>query len=202
MTKKVKLAAVLPQPDEAPEQRPTLGAVVKSRRTAAQLRLVDLAERTGLSASYLSQVEHNRICPSVTALGRIAQGLGVTVGAIFEEVDETTKSSWAVVRRNERKIIMLPNSPIRNELLVPNLQGALEVMLTTIPPGTKSVVFNHSGDELGYVLSGKLHYFVGDQLVVLNTGDAISHKSNVPHRYENRTKKKVETLWIITPPGF
>lgn len=191
-----------PEPSDATEARPTLGAIIRSRRSAGDLRLVDLAERTGLSVSYLSQVEHNRICPSVGALGRIAQGLGTTVGAIFEEIDETTKATWAVVRSNERKTIMLPNSPIRNELLVPNLQGALEVMLTKIPPGTKSVIFNHTGDECGYVLTGRLHYWIGDQLVVLNAGDAITHKSNVPHRYENRTRKTVETLWIITPPGF
>jgi quercetin dioxygenase-like cupin family protein len=176
--------------------------LLRSRRSAADLRLVDLAERTGLSVSYLSQVEHNRICPSVVALGRIAQGLGTTVGAIFEDIDETTKTTWAVVRSNERKIVMLPNSPIRNELLVPNLQGALEVMLTKIPPSTKSVIFNHTGDECGYVLTGTLHYWIGEQLVVLNAGDTITHKSNVPHRYENRTRKMVETIWIITPPGF
>ena len=166
------------------------------------MRLVDLADRTGLSASYLSQVEHNRICPSVVALGRIAQGLGVSVGAIFEEIDEGTRATWSVVRHTERKIVMLPNSPIRNELLVPNLQGALEVMVTKIPPGTKSGIFNHAGDECGYVLSGTLHYWLGDEAIVLNRGDAISHKSNIPHRYENRSKRMVETIWIITPPGF
>ena len=166
------------------------------------LRLVDLASRIGLSASYLSQVEHDRIYPSIVALGRIAQGLGTSMGAIFTELDDNASPTCSVVRRSERKTVMFPNSPIRNELLVRNLQGALEVMWTDIPPGAKSPVFRHEGEECGIILSGRLHYWVGEEGFVLDAGDAISYKSNVPHRYENRTRKSVQTIWVVTPPGF
>jgi len=180
----------------------SLGGVIRARRLYMGLRLVDLASRIGLSASYLSQVEHDRIYPSIVALGRIAQGLGTSMGAIFTELDDNASPTCSVVRRSERKTVMFPNSPIRNELLVRNLQGALEVMWTDIPPGAKSPVFRHEGEECGIILSGRLHYWVGEEGFVLDAGDAISYKSNVPHRYENRTRKSVQTIWVVTPPGF
>ena len=141
------------------------------------MRLVDLADRTGLSASYLSQVEHNRICPSVVALGRIAQGLGVSVGAIFEEIDEGTRATWSVVRHTERKIVMLPNSPIRNELLVPNLQGALEVMVTKIPPGTKSGILQSCWRRVRVRVVGHAALLAGRRGYCAESRDGISTRA-------------------------
>jgi quercetin dioxygenase-like cupin family protein len=180
----------------------TLGKALRARRQAAEFRLVDLALRSGLSASYLSQVEHDRICPSIVALGRIAKALNTTVAAIFTDLHESTRTAACVVRRDARKTLIFPNSGIRNELLVGNLQGALEVMWSRIPPGAKSPTFRHDGEECGVIISGKLTYWVGGEEYVLQAGDAISYKSDIPHRYENRTKRDVETIWIITPPGF
>jgi quercetin dioxygenase-like cupin family protein len=180
----------------------TLGSAIRNRRVKAGLRLNELAKRTDLSSSYLSQVERDRICPSIVALGRIAQGLETGVGAIFSEIDESARAACSVVRRDDRKTILFPNSAIRNELLVRNLQGALEVIWSKIPPGSRSPEFKHDGEECGVILSGSLHYWVEGESYILNEGDAISYKSNVPHRYENRTNRIVETIWIITPPGF
>jgi quercetin dioxygenase-like cupin family protein/DNA-binding XRE family transcriptional regulator len=180
----------------------TLGKTLRARRHAAELRLVDLAARSDVSAGYLSQVEHDRICPSIVALGRIAKALNTTVAAIFTELDEGTRSGACVVRRDARKTLLFPNSATRNELLVGNLQGALEVMWSRIPPGAKSPIFRHEGEECGVIISGKLTYWVGNEEYLLEPGDAISYKSDIPHRYENRTKREVETIWIITPPGF
>jgi quercetin dioxygenase-like cupin family protein len=180
----------------------TLGKVLRARRQRAGFRLIDLGMRCGLSTSYISQVEHDRICPSIVALGRLAKGLGTTVAALFTEVTESTRTSVSVVRKRERKALMFPNSKVRNELLVSNLQGALEVMWSRIPPGAKSPIFRHDGEECGVVLSGTLTYWVGEEQYTLLAGDAISHKSDLPHRYENRTKRTVETIWIVTPPGF
>jgi len=180
----------------------TLGKALRVRRHAAELRLVDLAVRSDVSAGYLSQVEHDRICPSIVALGRIAKALNTTVAAIFTDIDQGTRSGACVVRRDARKTLLFPNCETRNELLVGNLQGALEVMWSRIPAGAKSPIFRHEGEECGVIISGKLTYWVGNEEYLLEHGDAISYKSDIPHRYENRSRRDVETIWIITPPGF
>lgn len=115
----------------------TLGEAIRARRLSADLRLVDLALKSVVSASYLSQVENDRICPSIVALGRMAKGLGTTVAAIFAEIDGSTRRTPSVVRRNQRKALIYPNSKVKNELLVSNLQGALQVMWSRIPKGRR-----------------------------------------------------------------
>jgi transcriptional regulator with XRE-family HTH domain len=180
----------------------TLGQAIRQRRTAAKLRLIDLAEKIGVSSSYLSQIERDRISPSVTALGRIAEGLSTTVAALFESTESSRQRASPVVRRTQRKVLIYPDSQTRNELLTPHLSGALEVLWSTIPPGTKSPVFQHDGEECGVVLKGELAYFLGDERFVLRAGDSITYRSRIPHWYENRTARVVEAIWVETPPSF
>jgi transcriptional regulator with XRE-family HTH domain len=180
----------------------TLGQAIRQRRTAAKLRLVDLAEKIGVSPSYLSQIERDRISPSVTALGRIAEGLSTTVAALFESTESSRQRVSPVVRRTQRKVLIYPDSRTRNELLTPHLSGALEVLWSTIPPGTKSPVFQHDGEECGVVLKGELAYFLGEERFVLRAGDSITYRSRIPHWYENRTARVVEAIWVETPPSF
>lgn len=97
---------------------------------------------------------------------------------------------------------MYPDSPTRNELLTPDLSGRLEVLWCHFPPGAKGPIFKHEGEECGVILKGQLTCWVGEEKYVLRAGDAITHKSNIPHRCENLSGKTVEAIWIITPPSF
>jgi transcriptional regulator with XRE-family HTH domain len=180
----------------------TLGQTIRDVRTRAQLRLVDLARKVDLSPSYLSQIERDRISPSVTALTRIAEGLNTTVAALFEPTQPIRRHLSPVVRREKRKLLLYPKSRARNELLTPHLRGALEVMWSRIPPGTKSPILEHEGEECGVVLRGELTYWLGEERFVLRAGDSITYSSRIPHWYENRSGRVVETIWAVTPPSF
>lgn len=179
-----------------------LGEAIRSRRVAAKLRLVDLAAKVEVSASYLSQVERDRVVPSVTALTRIAKALGTSAGVLLDGTEGRAAPASPVVRKNQRKVMLFPGSEARNELLTPDLHGALEVMWTKIPPGTRSPLFQHEGEECGVVLRGQLVYWLDEERYLLRAGDSISYRSHIPHRYENQSGKVVETIWVITPPSF
>jgi transcriptional regulator with XRE-family HTH domain len=180
----------------------TLGQAIRQRRTAAKLRLVDLATKTGLSVSYHSQIERDQVSPSVAALGRIAEGLDTTLAELFASTEADRRSVSPVVRREKRKILIHPDSPTKNALLTPHLGGALEVMWSRIEPGGRSPVREHEGEECGVVVKGRLTCWLGSQKYVLRPGDAITFKSRVPHWYANETGAPVETIWSITPPSF
>lgn len=180
----------------------TLGQAIRKRRIEEKLRLVDVARKIGLSPSYLSQIERDRISPSVTALGRIAEGLDTTVATLFESTEGSRQHVSPVVRRGKRKILIYPDSETRNELLTPHLNGALEVMWSRIPPGTRSPILQHEGEECGVVLKGQLTYWLGEEKFLLRAGDAITYRSRIPHWYENRSARAVETIWVVTPPSF
>ncbi len=180
----------------------TLGGAIRKQRTNARLRLIDVAAKTQFSPSYLSQIERDKVCPSVAALARIAEALDTSVGALFEATEATRHRISPVVRRTRRKIFVSPDSPTRNGLLTPRLNGALEVLWSRIPRGAKSPVMQHDGEECGVILKGTLVYWVGEERYVLRAGDSITFKCHIPHRYENQSGRVVESIWATTPPSF
>ena len=107
-----------------------------------------------------------------------------------------------MVRRDQRKGLILPGQSHEQELLSPDLNRKIEFLWTRIPPGTKTGVYQHEGEECGVILKGSLWTRVGEEEFTLNVGDSIYFKGSFPHQFENRGDKSVETTWAITPPSF
>ena len=97
-----------------------VGDLIRTRRRALNLTLAEVARKTEFSVSYVSQVERNRVAPSVAALKKLASALGMSVGQILAQ-DGPASSGARVVRPHERKSLSYPGSDIRYELLSPDL---------------------------------------------------------------------------------
>lgn len=179
-----------------------LGQHIREARTARGLTLPQLAEQTGLSRSYLSNVERNINSPTISTLRVILDALGVSLAQLFRAVEGGHKG---VVRPHERvEVVRTGNNSIRYELLNPNPIGRLEMLLLYVEPGAYSDRISHShlGEEVGYMLSGRLRYWVDDEEYDLNPGDAINFESSRPHRYANPGEETSVSLWVLTPPSF
>lgn len=164
------------------------------------MSLTELARRAGLSPGYLSQVERDRATPSTTALSKLGEVLNVPLGYFFDPAGERLPENF-VVRRAQRRVVIYPGSPVRNELLVPDLRGKLEVIHFRARPRLKSPVYKHEGEDFCYVLKGRLRVTVGDDTFVLAREDAISFLSHVPHCWETEGRS-AEVLWVATPPTW
>jgi uncharacterized cupin superfamily protein len=86
-------------------------------------------------------------------------------------------------------------------LLVPDLKGKREVILSRVRPGTKSPVYRHPGEEFGFVPKGTLDLSVGDEHVRLRNGDAIRFSALTAHHWSEK-RGGAEVLWVITPPSW
>jgi transcriptional regulator with XRE-family HTH domain len=73
-----------------------VGAFIRAERSVARLSLRELADRAGVSNAYLSQVERGLHEPSIKVLGSIADGLGLTLGALLEEAGVLEDADAAV----------------------------------------------------------------------------------------------------------
>jgi transcriptional regulator with XRE-family HTH domain len=177
-----------------------LGAVLRRLRAARRIPLRDMARKLDLSAGYLSQIERDLAMPSVQTLARIAENFGTSLGRLFDEA-ETAAGRRIVVRRHERRTIVNKGSTSRNELLVPDLKGNLEVLLSRIRAHTKSPVYQHAGEEFGLVLKGELTVWVGPDRFALRRGDAIRYPATTAHRWE-KSRGVAEVLWVVTPPSW
>jgi transcriptional regulator with XRE-family HTH domain len=177
-----------------------VGRRLRDLRHARHLSLVAVSRRAGLSQGYLSQVERDRATPSMTAISKLAEVLGVPVAYFFEAAQERLPENY-VVRQGRRRTVLYPGSRVRNELLVPDLRGRLEAIRFRAPAGTKSPTYKHEGEEFGYVLKGRLRVTVGGDTFVLGKGDSICFPSHQAHFWE-ALGRGTEALWVATPPSW
>lgn len=190
------------QPLSGSLNEPDLGLTIRRLRESRQLSLKEVAARSGLTQSFLSQVERNLTSPSVASLRKVAQAFGVPLTELFQG---PVMPENRVVRRDERRQLVHPSRQWRDYLLTPNLTGKLQVILSVIEPGGGSgeEPYAHDSDEeCVIVLRGRLEFWVGNDRYVLEEGDSIVFESRIPHRNRNPGPEQAEVLWITTPPSY
>jgi transcriptional regulator with XRE-family HTH domain len=189
-----------PEP-EAPPIEVDLGARIRALRIARGATLRQLAAQAGVTESFLSQVERGVASPSIASLQRLARALGQSIAELFA-ADE---SAGIVVRVRERRRIVYQGLGAVDELLTRATDGRLQVIMSTIEPGggTGDEAYTHDSDEeVVVVLEGVLDLWVGPEHYRLQTGDAVTHSSRIPHRNTNPGPGVARVLFCITPPSF
>jgi len=178
-----------------------VGERLRAIRRIRRCTLRTVAERSGLSESFLSQVERGRANASIASLRRIAEALGVSVADLFEPDGPPPAR---VLRRDERPAL---NFGIlgRKLLLTPRPLHHLEVFVGELDPGgsTGPEPYSHGdSEELFVVLHGSVQLELGGELHELDAGDSIDYRSSTPHRISNTGDDVAEVMWIISPPSY
>lgn len=164
------------------------------------LTLKELSEMTGLSISFLSQVENGYSSLAITSLKKIADALNVPITEFFNSYPSHSFHT----KLDEQKIFKIEGNSAEYILLSGEFpQRMLEAMIVYIPPenvlGSK---FNHPGEEFIYVLEGNLIVDIDGKKYYVNAGDAIHYPSTIPHLLYNPSKQKVKLLTVLTPSIF
>ena len=178
-----------------------LGGRIRARRLARHETLRQLAAQAAVTESFLSQVERGVASPSIASVQRIARALDTSIAELFA-ADE---SAGTVVRVDDRRRIVYQGLGAVDEFLTRGTDGRLQVIYTTIQPGggTGDEAYAHDSDEeVVVVLEGALDLWVGPEHYRLETGDAVTHSSRVPHRNTNPGPGVARVLFCITPPSF
>ena len=178
-----------------------LGGRIRALRQARRLTLRDVAERSGVTESFLSQVERDVTSPSIATVQRIARALDLSIAQLFAEEPQTGR----VVRREARRRVEYAGLKAVDEFLTSNMAGRLQVILSTIEPGggTGAEPYTHDSDEeCVIVLAGVLDLWVGDEHYVLREGDALTYPSRLPHWNVNHGDRPASVLFCLTPPSF
>jgi transcriptional regulator with XRE-family HTH domain len=178
-----------------------LGPRIRALRQARNVTLRELAERAGVTESFLSQVERERTSPSIASVQRIARALDLTIAELFTE--EAPRGR--VVRRADRRRIAYPGLGAIDEFLTADLTARLQVILSTIEPGggTGDEPYAHDSDEeVVIVLAGRLELWVDGEHHVLEEGDSAAYSSRLPHRNQNTGDGTAIVLFCLTPPSF
>ncbi len=172
---------------------------LRSMRSQLGLTVRQVAERTDLSASYVSSVENGSIRPSVSGLLKLSQVYGANILSFYGPSPEPRRR---LVRTGEAEVIAMGDPGVGVALLTPH-EGAIELHLFELAPGASSGgSYRHDGDEFWYVLSGTLSVWVDDEFFRLEAGDCLSFASTDEHRFANLTQGVTTFLGGNTPSTF
>lgn len=190
----------LSSPSPSLVEKHSLGAKLRRLRTEKGISLRALAQATGLTPSFLSQIERDLAEPSITSLRRIAEALGVPLFLLFLN----SGSYSPVVRKNSRRMIRLPGSRLTYQLLVPDLNRMMEAIITSVEAGgrTSEVPISHEGEEWTMVLKGCMSIQVADETYLLYEGDCIYYHASLPHLIANGGEEELVVLSVMTPARF
>jgi transcriptional regulator with XRE-family HTH domain len=166
-----------------------LGPRIRALREGMDLSLRDLAERSGVSAPMLSQVERGETSPTLQVAERIAAGLELRLSQLLR-LDEA--GAVAVVRRSERRKGPARRGGHAYEILTPPLPGQrAELSSHRLAPGA---VTGGPGDppmhepgsrETALVQAGSVVLVCDGQRHELQAGDCVTFDADLPHHFEN-----------------
>lgn len=175
------------------------GARLRHARETNRMSLGDLAQRSGVTASFLSRVERDETSPSVANLLAICDALGLPIAELFA-IPQTT-----LVRRADRAHLdQLPRAAdVVDTLLTPVWEHHVTVLETVAAPcgsGGESLYTMPSQTEVCFVLDGTVEVCVEDERLMLQEGDALTFGAAAPHTWRNPDPDRgARILWILAP---
>ncbi|WP_053075335.1 helix-turn-helix domain-containing protein [Clostridium carboxidivorans] len=182
-----------------------LGPKIREIRQEKGLTLNELADKTGLTASYLSQIERNIIDPSLSSLRKISLSLEVPIYTFL--TDE--KKQKVLIKSDKRKKLELPNSSIVYEFITPmasdkEINSKMEIIHFQLEPCSWSSdeFMIHPADECIFIIEGTIELYLAQEKYTLNKGDSIYIQENIPHKFYNPTSKRVIGISSMCPPIY
>jgi transcriptional regulator with XRE-family HTH domain len=186
----------------ATTSNPSVGLRVRALREAMDLSLRDLAERSGVSAPMLSQVERGETSPTLQVATRIAHGLELRLSQLLR-LDED--GAVSIVRAGERRVGPRSAAGHRYEILTPPLPGQrAELSRHQLAPGA---VTGGPGDppmhepgsrETALVETGTVTLVCDGARHELTAGDAVTFDADLPHHFENPGDEEAVLLAVVS----
>jgi XRE family transcriptional regulator, regulator of sulfur utilization len=179
-----------------------LGSRIRALREAMDLSLRDLADRSGVSAPMLSQVERGETSPTLHVAARIAAGLELRLSQLLR-LDED--GAVAIVRADERRQGPDGRSGHTYEILTPPLPGQraelsrhrLKAGAVTGGPGDPPM-HEPGSRETALVEMGKLALVCDGQRHELSEGDCVTFDADLPHHFANPGPGEAVLLAVVS----
>jgi transcriptional regulator with XRE-family HTH domain len=186
-----------------------VGSRLRQERERRGMSLRELARRVGVSPSLVSQIELDRVNPSVSTLYALVSELGMTMSDVFGDGGaraairarrEYVEDDGLVTYPDARRVINLA-SGVRWERLTQRSDPDVEFLHVMYPVGAEScpedALVTHGGREYGYVTSGILGVRVGFDEYELGPGTSIVFDSSSPHRLWAIGDEPAEAVWLV-----
>jgi transcriptional regulator with XRE-family HTH domain len=178
-----------------------IGNRLKQHRQHKGLSQRALAKLAGVTNGLISQIEQNRISPSVGSLKKILDVLALSLADFFTGDDGAVPDYFY----ERKRLPNLGSGDVAIFLVGAGLRHrAMSVLHEVYPPGadTGPQMLSHAGEEGGVITKGKIEITVAQRVKILGPGDAYYFESRLPHRFRNRGTAPCEIISANSPPTF
>jgi transcriptional regulator with XRE-family HTH domain len=178
------------------------GEKLREIRERKGITMKDLALQAGISESMISQIERNKVSPSLDTLFGLIDILGVDMEYLFMNFKQDKEAY--VVHPEDRQVQI--KSGVRYEELTSIMthegKKDLEAFLVKMPIGAEKgdVDYGHPGEELGFIFQGEGRLIYGKREYELKKSDCITFASDIPHKLINTGSEELIAFWVATPP--
>lgn len=189
----------------APSQ---IGERLRSERHRQGMTVREIARRVGVSPSLISQIERDKVNPSVSTLWGLVTVLGLTMGDLFSDAEPSAgprpgsepQPSGPVTAPGHRAVINLETG-VHWERLTAGSDPVVEFLTVEYPVAAASCdedsLVRHGGKEYGYVIRGRLGVRIGFDEYELGPGMALSFDASAPHRLWAIGNEPAVAIWVV-----
>ncbi len=178
-----------------------LGRAIHELRRHDHLTIAEVAQQAGISRGMLSKIENGQVSCSLDTLNKIAGALGVSLSHLFRYYNVPAGNAQLVRSGTGMEVVRRGTKRGHTYHLLAYDQGPqklFEPFLVTMDDASEVYpAFEHPGTEFIYVLKGKIQYRHGSELYLLNPGDSLSFRGEIPHGPEKLIKTPIMLLSII-----
>ena len=178
-----------------------IGWRIRKLREGKKMTLSELAKRARLSKSLLSKIENGKVSSPASTLSVIADSLKVGLNFLLDENVDQREYKYVLVRKDER--IRLDRGTedfgLYYEMIAYKKPNKLMNPFILIVENRRRVpvLFTHHGEEIIFVLSGKMEFAYGKEKLVMEPGDSIYFDADVPHGGRNIGDNPLRVLMVI-----
>lgn len=182
-----------------------LGNVIRELRLKDNLTIAEVATQAGISRGMVSKIENGQVSTSLETLSKIAQALGVSLAHLFRHYN--MPSGGAQVVRNGEGMEVVRRGTRRGHTyhLLAYDQGpkkTFEPFLITMDDASEVFpTFEHPGTEFIHMLRGRIEYRHGQQTYLLEPGDSLTFRGDIPHGPERLIELPIHFLSVIIYGG-
>lgn len=160
----------------------SLGQKIGRLRQERGLTLQEVSDGSGLTPSFLSRLERDKVNISVANLRKLAQFFSVQMTHFFE--GEDNQQAGQVVTPADRVRLSLDDAPVQVYAMLPP-NSEMEARLIEALPGGGQQGFSGRGSQMVHLLEGQLHYLLGDEEYTLSAGDTLFYRDDMAHSWVN-----------------
>lgn len=178
-----------------------VGKKLKGIRLKHDLTIQELAHASKVSSNMISRIERGLTIPSVEILMKLAAVFDKSINYFVEEVTATHEVVFSSPGKRDRTVYDDEHN-MHTESFTSGLRDPqfMSFYCTVQKNGTSGQDnMYHPGDELIYVLEGRLRVTIAGETHFLNAGDSLSFKSHLPHRWDNIGDDEAKVIWTLSP---